>query len=308
MIAQAHEKNIKKCFFLGDWHHHRATINVNTLNYTVDALQLLNDNFDEVQMIMGNHDLYYRENRDINSLPFAKNYPNINVINDDIYEEDGVAFVPWLVDDEWKRLKELKSKFIFGHFELPDFYLNAMIKMPDHGGLKASDLGKAEKVFSGHFHKRQDKGNIIYPGNCFPHNYSDAWDDDRGITFLNWDGTYTFKTWPGAPKYRVVNLSNLIDDPARVLTPNTHCRIILDIPISYEEANYIKETFAADYDLREITLMPSKQDDVSGEDWDTSGDVEIENVDSIVLSQLDAITSASIRNETLISIYNNLHT
>ena len=307
MIVQSHKRNIKKCFFLGDWHHHRATINVSTLNYTVDALQLLNDNFDEVQMIMGNHDLYYREKRDINSLPFANKYPNINIINDEIFEEDGVAFVPWLVDDEWKRLKELKSKFIFGHFELPDFYLNAMIKMPDHGGLKASDLSKADKVFSGHFHKRQDKGNIIYPGNCFPHNYSDAWDDDRGITFLNWNGTYDFETWPDAPKYRVANLSQLLDDAGSILTNNTHCRIILDINISYEEANYIKETFANDYDLREISLMPSKKDNVSGEDWDTDGDISVENVDSIVLSQLEAITSNSIRNETLISIYNDLH-
>ena len=56
MIVQSHKRNIKKCFFLGDWHHHRATINVSTLNYTVDALQLLNDNFDEVQMIMISHD------------------------------------------------------------------------------------------------------------------------------------------------------------------------------------------------------------------------------------------------------------
>ncbi|MGZ0245391.1 MAG: metallophosphoesterase, partial [Alphaproteobacteria bacterium] len=87
MIEEAHSRNIKKCFFLGDWHHHRATINVGTLNYTVDALQILNDNFDEVHMIMGNHDLYYREKRDINSLPFANKYPNINIINDEIFEE-----------------------------------------------------------------------------------------------------------------------------------------------------------------------------------------------------------------------------
>ena len=25
---------------------------------------------------------------------------------------------------------------MFGHFELPNFYMNAMITMPDHGGLK----------------------------------------------------------------------------------------------------------------------------------------------------------------------------
>lgn len=306
MIEEAHKRNVKKCFFLGDWHHHRATINVSTLNYTVNALQILNDNFDEVHMIMGNHDLYYREKRDLNSLPFAIKYPNINIINDDIYEEDGVAFCPWLVEDEWKRLKELKSKFIFGHFELPDFYLNAMVKMPDHGGLQVSDLSKAEKVFSGHFHKRQIKHNVVYPGNCFPHNFSDAWDEERGITFLKWDGSYEFVDWLDCPKYRIANLSKLIDNPDSVLTDNVHCRIILDVAISYEEANFIKETFAAQYDLRDITLVPSKKDSVDNE-WDSDGDVEIENVDQIVLNQLGAITSETIRSETLIKLYNDLH-
>lgn len=306
MIEEAHKRNVKKCFFLGDWHHHRATINVSTLNYTVDALQLLNDNFDEVHMIMGNHDLYYREKRDLNSLPFAIKYPNINIINDDIFEEDGVAFCPWLVEDEWKRLKELNSKFIFGHFELPDFYLNAMIKMPDHGGLQISDLRKADAVFSGHFHKRQIKDNIVYPGNCFAHNFSDAWDEERGITFLKWDGTYEFENWSGGPKYRTGNLSQVIDNPDSILTDNAHCRIILDVPISYEEANFIKETFAAQYDLRDIALLPSKKDSVENE-WDAEGDVEVENVDQIVLNQLAAIASETIKNETLISIYNDLH-
>lgn len=306
MIEEAHKRNVKKCFFLGDWHHHRATINVSTLNYTVNALQILNDNFDEVHMIMGNHDLYYREKRDLNSLPFAIKYPNINIINDDIYEEDGVAFCPWLVEDEWKRLKELKSKFIFGHFELPDFYLNAMIKMPDHGGLQVSDLSKAEKVFSGHFHKRQIKNNVVYPGNCFPHNFSDAWDEERGITFLKWDGSYEFVDWADCPKYRTANLSKVIDSPDSVLTDNVHCRIILDVAISYEEANFIKETFAAQYDLREISLVPSKKDTVDNE-WDSDGEIEVENVDQIVLNQLGAIASDTIRSETLISIYNNLH-
>ena len=43
-----------------------------------------------------------------------------------------------------------------------------------------------EYVFTGHFHKRQVKDNIIYTGNAFPHNFSDAWDDERGWMFLEW--------------------------------------------------------------------------------------------------------------------------
>ena len=40
--------------------------------------------------------------------------------------------------------------------------------------IKAEDLNHHGYVFSGHFHRRQVKGNIHYIGNTFPHNYSDA--------------------------------------------------------------------------------------------------------------------------------------
>lgn len=305
MIEQAKKQNIKTCIFMGDWHDSRHSINVRTLNYTVNNLQRLNDNFDEVYMIMGNHDLYYREKRDINSLPMADQYPNITVINHDILIKGNVAIVPWLVEDEWKTLKKIKAKFMFGHFELPHFYMNAMVQMPDHGGLQQTDLAGVEKVFSGHFHKRQERGNVVYPGNCFPHNYADAWEDDRGCMILDWDGTYDLLNWEDGPKYRTVPLSQLIDDPDSVLGNKTYCRITLDIPISYEEANFIKETFAEQYNLREISLMPSKKGDHSTE-WQSDSDIEIENVDQIVYNQLKAVDSQLISTKTLMDIYANL--
>ena len=90
-----------------------------------------------------------------------------------------------------------------------------------------------------------------------------------------------------------------------MLSNKVHCRIALDVPITYEEANFIKETFAAQYNLREIALMPSKKEEHTN-DWNTGIDIEVENVDQIVLSQLETIQSDTIRNELLINIYNGL--
>ena len=45
MIGEAHKRDIKKCFFLGGWHHNRASINVSTLNYTTSNLHDSTDNF-----------------------------------------------------------------------------------------------------------------------------------------------------------------------------------------------------------------------------------------------------------------------
>ena len=307
MIEEAHKRGIKKCFFLGDWHHNRASINVSTLNYTTSNLRKLSESFEEVIMITGNHDLYYREKREIHSLSMIEEFKNIRMINNEMFIADGVAFIPWLCDDEWKKLKEIDCKFMFGHFELPSFYMNALVQMPDHGGLKAEDLSRPEKVFSGHFHKRQERGNVIYPGNCFPHNYADAWDDDRGCTFLDWDGTIDYLQWPDAPKYRTLTLSKLIDNPDKFLGSKTHARVSLDVGITYEEANFIKETFAKQYDLREITLMPSKKEEHT-QDWNKGVDIQVENVDTIVLSQLESVQSDTIKKQILVDIYTGLTT
>ena len=111
--------------------------------------------------------------------------------------------------------------------------------------------------------------------------------------------------WPDAPKYRTIPLSKLIDNPEKILSKKTNCRVTLDVDITYEEANYIKETFAQQYDLREISLMPANKEE-HATDWNTNNDIQVENVDQIVLNQLQAIDSPTIKNSQLIEIYNSL--
>lgn len=305
-IEQALDNECDTCIFLGDWHHHRSAINVSTLNYTVPNIEKLSRAFKNVYMIMGNHDLYYREKRDLNSVPYADLHDNVHIVNDNFIVQDGVALVPWLVEDEWKSIKDIQAKYVFGHFELPTFLLNAMIEMPDHGGLTTKDFNnKTDYIFSGHFHKRQNNGKIHYIGNAFPHNYSDAWDDARGMMILEWGGEPEYIDWPDCPRYRTLPLSKLIDSPDKYLNENTYCRVTLDVPISYEEANFIKETFAEQYKLREISLMPAKKEEHSTE-WKADGDILVENVDQIVYNQLQAVDSDIINSKTLIEIYNNL--
>ena len=125
--------------------------------------------------------------------------------------------------------------------------------------------------------------------------------------FLDWDGTIEYQTWPEAPKYRTLTLSKLIDDPDQYLSNKTHCRVTLDVGITYEEANFIKETFAKQYDLREITLMPSKKEEHT-QDWNKGVDIQVENVDSIVLSQLESVQSDTIKKKLLVDIYRGLTT
>lgn len=301
--ARAREEGCETAMFLGDWHNNRASINIVTLNYSLRALEHLNDNFERVFFIPGNHDLYYRDKRDIQSVEWARHLPNIQIVND-WFVSDNVVIAPWLVGDDHKRLSKLKGQYIFGHFELPGYLMNAMVAMPDHGEVRREDFGHFGHVFTGHFHKRQTKNNVTYIGNAFPHNYADAGDDDRGLTILEWGKEPEYHAWPDQPRYRVFQLSDVLKNTEVMLQPNMHIRVNLDIDISYEEASFIKETFVGQYNLRELTLIPAKVTDLT--EYEIQGNIEFESVDQIVTGQLTTLENGKFNKNLLLDIYRNL--
>ena len=298
----AKAEGAETCIFLGDWHHNRASTDVSTMNYTVSNLEILNNSFEKVYFILGNHDLFYKDKREINSIEFMRLFPNVIPIKEP-FTQGAVTILPWLIGDEWQKVPKLKSKYIFGHLELPHFYMNAMVQMPDHGQLQGSHFQNQDYIFSGHFHKRQQKGKIVYIGNAFPHNYADAQDDDRGMMLLEWGKEPEFKTWPGQPVYRTYKLSQIIDTPDTLLRDKMHCRVTIDLPITFEEANFIKEQFMPQYNLRELMLIPEK---VEVESNVAPIDLQFESVDTIVMNQINAIESDTYNKKLLLDIYNEL--
>jgi hypothetical protein len=271
------------------------------MNASIKDLKKLNDNFEKVYFITGNHDLYYKDKRELNSVEYARDLPNF-VMVDEKFVQDDVAILPWLVADEWKQVQKMRVKYLFGHLELPYFKMNAMVEMPDHGGLKAEHLSGPEYVFSGHFHKRQYKNNIHYIGNAFPHNYADVDDNERGAMFLTWGEEPVYVNWDDCPKFKVVTLTELIDNHANLLDKYTHARVKLNISISYEEANFIKEKFAEQYGVRELQLIPVKDEEQEFE----GGEIKFESVDQIVIQQLQTIESNAVNTQKLIDIYHGL--
>jgi len=303
-IEQAQAAGCETGIFCGDWHHNRNALNLTTMDATIRCMEKLGAAFEKFYFFDGNHDLYYKDKRDVNSTAFAQYIPGITFI-DEITTIDDVTLVPWLVGEEWKKLKEIDSKYIFGHFELPSFYMNAMVQMPDHGELRAEDFANQSYVFSGHFHKRQQQGVVHYLGNAFPHNYADAWDDERGMMILDKenDAEPVYINWLDCPKYRTTTLSRLLDPNQDIIKNNMYLRVTIDVPISYEEASFIKETYISQYKCREITLIPQKQIEEITTELDIS---TFESVDEIVSKEISAIDSDSFNKKLLLDIYNEL--
>jgi len=303
-IGQAKANDCETGIFCGDLHHNRNSLNVTTMQHSLRILERLGAAFEQFFYFPGNHDLYYKDKRDVHSVEYAKHIPGITVINE-MWEQDDVAFVPWLVEDEWKRAAKMKSRYMFGHFELPHFYMNAMVQMPDNGELKAEHFANQEYVFTGHFHKRQQRGKVHYIGNAFPHNFADAWDDARGMMILDKknDKEPMYIDWPDCPKYRTVKLSELLEPEKNIAVPKSYLRVTLDLPISFEEASFIKETYIETHGCREITLIPQKQIEEISTDVDIT---TFESVDEIVSKEITAIDSDSFDTNTLLGIYNEL--
>lgn len=292
---------------MGDWHDSRYSIHLSTLDYSLRGMEMLSAAFKKVYFITGNHDLMYRDKRDVASTIFAKNIPNVEFINDPLTIGEGkeaMTFLPWLVGDERKMIRKIHSRYIFAHAELNGgFYMNSKVVMPDHqNGLSIDDFEQNDYLFTGHFHFRQQRKNVVYTGNIMPFNFSDDWDSDRGAMFLEWGKEPFFEAWEDQPLFRTMTLSELVNKPEKLLRPKLTARVAMDTDISFEQVQFLKEELSKTYQLRRLELIPAKST-AHADDADQMTDVVFQTVDQIVFEGLNKLELGDYRSDTLREIY-----
>ena len=151
-------------FFLGDLFESRFCINVHTLNRATEAIKKLCDNFEKVFMILGNHDIYYKNINNINSVKIFKDLAdNITIIEDkplflNLYGHS-LALIPWGID-----LNQIFSNidqpfdYVFGHFEINGMELVGSVQTG--ADYDMSTLYKLSPyTFTGHYHISKIYGN-----------------------------------------------------------------------------------------------------------------------------------------------------
>jgi len=82
-----------------------------------------------------------------------------------------------------------------------------------------------------------------------------------------------------------------------------HARVTIDVQITFEEANFIKEQFIPQFKLRELMLIPEKVEVESNID---PIDVSFESVDTIVMNQIEQLDSETYDRRMLSEIYTDL--
>lgn len=181
------EEGINTVLILGDTFDRRKYVNFLTLKR---AKEMFFDKLEElgvtVHMLAGNHDTYFKNTNDVNSVDLLlAEYTNINIIDSPttIYVDDiPICMMPWICAENYadsiETLKSTRAEICMGHFEIAGF---AMYKgMESHDGLDPSLFKKFDCVFSGHYHHRSSNDNITYVGNPYELTWQD-YNDPRGF-------------------------------------------------------------------------------------------------------------------------------
>lgn len=281
-ISQAKLHQADEIRFLGDWHDSRVKIGIETINYSNRALEMLNAYEGRTRIIIGNHDMPYRESRANHSLPWGRIYEKIDVI--DQPTQAGKTFcVPFLVPgDDYREIAKAASQFdlVFGHFELPGFLMNERFAMPEkENHLSGDDFTGSRYVFSGHFHGRQVKRsrhgvNLHYIGNCFPHDFNDAEDRARGAMVIDDSGgDPKYIDWPDAPTFHRVKVSEL-ERVLPALGRRATVKAIPDIELSKKDREDLSVEISSTFDLRKFTIDPVTAEEATAvAAWEGTQDV-----------------------------------
>jgi DNA repair exonuclease SbcCD nuclease subunit len=187
------ERKITHIIHLGDCFDRRKYINFSSLQsckeYFFDKARDLKIKID---MIVGNHDTFYKNTNEVNSPDLLlKEYNNITTYGSPTtISVDGreILMLPWICTDNYqesmKAIENTGANVCFGHLELEGYQ---MFKgQENHEGFDPKLFKHFDLVCSGHFHHRQAKGNITYLGNPYQMFWND-YDDPRGFHIFDTD-------------------------------------------------------------------------------------------------------------------------
>lgn len=178
------DNDIRHIVHLGDFFDNRKFINFKALHRNRKMfLAKLRDYGITMDIILGNHDTFFKNTNELNSLKeLLGHYMNeVNIIMEPtVMDYDGMkmGLVPWIAPDNETQamtfLKNVKCDIIGGHFELQGFEM--MRGIVNEHGLDPKIFKRFEAVYSGHFHVKSSRDNIHYLGSQMEFFWSDAHD------------------------------------------------------------------------------------------------------------------------------------
>jgi len=200
------ENKIDTIINMGDTFDNRRSIDISALEWAkVNYFDPLKEMGITIHTLIGNHDIYYKNTNDVNSVNLLlKEYDNVIIYPETQEIKVGrlkILFVPWINQENEKisidAIKKSKAKIAMGHLELNGFQATRGHTMED--GMDIKHFDKFEKVYSGHYHTRSTDGKIYYLGNPYEMFWNDV-NDKRGFHIFD---TETLEHTPVNNPYRL---------------------------------------------------------------------------------------------------------
>ena len=284
------KNNITEVIHLGDLMDRRKYVNFHTLHQVQDKfINYFEQNNITLHIILGNHDTYYKNTNQINSIKslFSK-YKSVNLYENPIeLNFDGlkIGLVPWITNDNeticMDFIQSTSASILGGHFEINGFEVVQNIR--HSSGTESSLFAKFDKVLSGHFHLRQSKANIHYLGTQYQLNFGDL-NSKKGFSVLD---TITreiqhienTRTVFNVIKYDDINGMEKID-PEKIR--NTHVKMIVLNKTKHKLFDKFVELLN-DCELQEFSIIEEFDNSTSND-----ADVDItQDTISIIANEID---------------------
>ena len=186
------EHGITQILHLGDYYEHRKFVNFKALNANrKHFLEPMRDAGITMDIIPGNHDVYFKNTNELCSLKELLGYftSNVNIIMEPTvldYDGLGVAVIPWINNSNYEKYTkwamQCKAPILGAHLELKGF--DMMAGMPNPHGMSADVFSRFEQVLSGHFHTKSHKDNVHYLGSQMEFTWADV-DDPKYFHILD---------------------------------------------------------------------------------------------------------------------------
>ena len=279
------KEGITEVLCLGDTFDRRKGVNFSSLEAAKEMwFRPLQDRGIKMTMLIGNHDIYFKNTLRVNSPELLLGeFDNIEIIycpGERLIGGKKMMLVPWICEENreatWEAIQDTDADYCMGHFEL-----NGFDPIPGYTMTHGDDpnaFKKFKMVCTGHFHCKSTKANISYLGNPCQLYWND-YGQDRGFHILNTD-TYKLKFYKNP--YNTFTKIYYNDDIA--LSPvaikkleGQYVKLIVESKLDQVKFDSIVRRLQA-ADLADLKII----EDNSYELDDVDDDVEVEDTLSIL--------------------------
>lgn len=279
------KKKIKHVIHLGDVFDIRRNIDFWSLDWSrKNIFNPLQDLGVTVDMMVGNHDAFYKNTLEINSLEcLLQEYDNLRVYTGPSEVTVGgrkMVYLPWICDQNEEQtvnlMRETEAEVVLGHLEMEGFKTNPTY-VANHGR-QVSEFSKFKMVMSGHYHTRSKKGNFQYIGNPYQMYWND-YADERGFNIFD---TETLKLQHIKNPYEMFHkifyddTKNEYYDLDVEKYKDTVVKVVVENKTDYTAFDYLINS------LQDVTLDLKIIEDFSTE-VDDDDDIELEHEDTLTI-------------------------